>query len=91
MSIAARSDGPISWRSAPRRNGFSRLQPLLPLNWGVGLRPVLPVKALRCQASYVKRVGGGRAALPRACRRCCRCEARSRRPERSQIVKHKVP
>ena len=91
MSLAARSDGPIPWRSAPRRNGFSRLQPLLPLNWGVGLRPVLPVGIFRYQASYIERVGGERAALTRACRRCCRCEARSRRPEHSQVIEHKVP
>ena len=91
MSIAARSDGPVPWRSAPGRNSFSRLQPLLPLSWGVRLRPALPVGIFRYQASYIKRVGGERTALNGTCRRRGRCEARSRRPERSQIVKHKVP
>ncbi len=52
---------------------------------------MLPVEVFRFQASYVKKVGGERTALNRTCRRCCRCEARSRRPERSQVVKHTVP
>ena len=52
---------------------------------------MLPVKIFRCQASYIKRVGGERTALNRTCRRCSRCDARSRRPEHSQVVKYNVP
>ena len=90
VSIAAPSVGRIPWRSAPRRDGFIRLQLLLPLNWGVGLRPVLPVKTFGCRASCV-RIGGERAALARACRRCCRCGARGRGPEHTRAVKRNVP
>ena len=90
MSVAARSDGPIPWSSAPERSSVSRFQTLLPLKGGVRFRTMLPVEIFRFQASYVKRVGG-ETALNRTCRRCCRCEARVRRPERSQVVKHTVP
>ena len=58
---------------------------------GVRLRTVLPVKIFRCQASYVKSVGGERMALNRTCRRCSRCEAQSRRPEHRQVVEYDVP
>ncbi len=91
MSVAARSDGPIPWRSAPGRSSFSRLQPLLPLKGGVAPRPMLPVEVFRYQASYVERVGGERTALGGTYRRCSRCEARSRRPERSRVVKYTFP
>ena len=91
MSLVARSDGPVPWRSLPGRNSFSRLQPLLPLSWGVRLRPVLPVGIYRYQASCLRRVGGVRAALTRACRRGCSCEARSRRPKHGPVIEHEVP
>ena len=91
MSLVARAGGPVPWRWSPGRNGFSRLQPLLPVNWGVRHRPVLPVAILRYQASCIERVSGVRAALTRAHRRCCSCGARSRGPKHSQVVKHEVP
>ena len=91
MSLVARSDGPVPWRSSPGRNSLSRLQPLLPLSWGVRLRPALPDGIFRHQASCIKRVNGVRAALTGVCRRSCSLEARCRRPEHSQVVKPEVP
>ena len=91
MSVAARSDGHIPWASAPGRHSFSQCQTMLPLKGGVRLRTVLPIKIFRYQASYVERVGGERTALGGTCRRCSRCEPRSRRPERSRVVKYTFP
>ena len=90
VSLVARSDGTVSWRSSPGRNSFSRLQPLS-LSWGVGLRPALPDGIIRYPASCIKRVNAVRAALTGACRRSSSCEARSRRPEHIQVVKHEAP
>ena len=91
MSVAARSDGHIPWGSAPGRSSFSQCQTMLPLKGGVRLRTVLPIKIFMYQASYVKRVGGERMALNGTCRRCRRCEARSRRPEHRQVIQYAVP
>ena len=52
---------------------------------------MLPVKALGFQTLYIQRVSGEGTGRYRTCRRCCRCEARRRRPEHGQVIKHKVP